>query len=237
MEVSQERSVLAGCASCKLRNADAFCHLNIEALRALDDISYSVLYPEHAVLFSEGQPCRAVFILCSGKAKLSTCSRDGKKVMLRLAQAGELLGLSSALADLTYDVSAETLAPAEARVLKREDFLRFVEGFPSVHPHMLEILSKEYSAGLESLRSLAWFPTARARIAQLLLQLCANGNGPRPESHTKLVLTQEQIAEMTATSRETVTRMMSELRRSRVISLRGPDLVIRNRTALERLAG
>jgi CRP/FNR family transcriptional regulator, cyclic AMP receptor protein len=230
-------AVLESCQACKLRSEDAFCNLSGNVLEALDQISYSILYPEHAVLFSEGQTCQGVFILCSGKVKLFASSGDSKKIMLRIALAGELLGLSSALTASLYDVTAETLTPAIVRLLKRNDFLQFMASFPGIHLHMLNVLSREYGTALESLRSLAWFPTAKARIAQLLLHLCVNGTSSRRELRTKLVLTQEQIGQMTATSRETVARMLSELRKSRIISLRGPDLVIKNRSALERLVG
>lgn len=229
-------ATLPNCKSCKLRDADWFCNLSEEALSALDQISYAVSYPEHAVLISADQPCQAVFLLCSGRAKLSIASQDGKKVMLRVAVSGEVLGLSSVLSGRAYDMVAESLSPAMVRVMKRNDFLDFLRRFSDTNSHLLAALSNEYQSALQSLRSLAWFPTATARVAQLLLQVCADGNGPHPEDRAKLLLTQEQIAQMTATSRETVTRLFSQLRRERVILIRGSDLIIRNRAALEKLA-
>ena len=227
---------LPSCKSCKLRDADSFCHLSKDALSALDQISYSVSYPEHAVLISSDQPCSAVFLLCSGRAKLSTASQEGKKVMLRVAMSGEVLGLSSVLTGGSYDIVAETLSPAVVRVMKREDFVDLLRRFGETNNYLLRALGNEYQSALQSLRSLAWFPTATARVAQLLLHVCSEGNGPSEESRAKLLLTQEQIAQMTATSRETVTRLFTQLRRNRVISIRGSDLIIRNRAALEKLA-
>src|SRR5581483_4014581 len=138
-----------------------------EALKVLLDISYPVGYPEHALVISEDQPCQAVFMLHSGRAKLSTKSRDGKRVMLRIASPGEILGLSSVLLGVGYDITAETLARSVVRVTKREDFLDFVLSYSLLAP-----LASEYQAALDSLRSLAWFPTATARVAQLLLHMC-----------------------------------------------------------------
>jgi CRP/FNR family transcriptional regulator len=188
------------------------------------------------VLITAEQPCQAVFILCKGRAKLSTASREGKKVMLRVANAGEVLGLSSILEREKYDIFAETLSPALVRVAKRQDFLDFLRRNSIIHAHMLEALGREYQTALDSLRSLAWFPTATARVAQLLLHICEPESKPQRETKAKLLLTQEQIAQMTATSRETVTRLLAQLRRERIITIRGSDLIIRNRAALERLA-
>src|SRR5215469_3383511 len=109
---------IENCQACKLRRERAFCNLSAEALRQLDQISYSVSYPEHAVVFTADSPCQGVFLLCAGRAKLSTASRDSKKVMLRVAGAGEVLALSSVLAGSHYEVTAETLSPATIRLMK-----------------------------------------------------------------------------------------------------------------------
>lgn len=225
------------CQPCKLRSESAFCNLSPGALHALDQISYAVAYPDHAVIFTADSPCQGVFLLCAGRAKLSTASREDKKVMLQVAAAGEVLGLSSVLAGSHYEVTAETLSPAVIRLMKRDDFVEFLRRFPECSWRLLQALGQEYEGALHSLRSLGWFPTASARVAQLLLHICEGNDGGERQAKVKLLLTQEQIAQMTATSRETVTRLLSQLRRKRIISLRGSDLMIRNRAALERLAG
>ena len=226
---------IENCQACKLRGEHAFCNLSGEALRALDQISYSVTYPEHAVIFTADSPCQGAFLLCAGRAKLSTASRDNKKIMLQVAGAGEVLGLSSLLVGKHYEVTAETLSPSVLRLMKRDDFLQFLQKFSETPFRLLEALGQEYEVGLHSLRSLAWFPTATARVAQLLLHICEEDEGQKRQAKVKLLLTQEQIAQMTATSRETVTRLLSQLRRERIISIRGSDLVIRNRAALEQM--
>ena len=227
---------IENCPACKLKEITAFCNLRTEALRQLDQISYSVTYPEHALIFTADSPSHGVFLLCSGRAKLSTASRDTKKVMLRAAGPGEILGLSSVLSGTRYEVSAETLAPSVVRLMKREDFLGLVHAFPEVSLQLLNALGQEYQIALQSLRSLAWFPTATARVAQLLLQISEEEQRMDRSGKVKLLLTQEQIAQMTATSRETVTRLLSQMRREHIISIRGSDLVIRNRAALEQMA-
>lgn len=236
MSGSNGSCFIENCQACKNRDDRAFCNLSPEALRALDQISYSVTYPEHAVIFSADAPCHGVFLLCAGRAKLSTASRDEKKVMLQVASAGEVLGLSSVLSGSHYEVSGETLSPSVLRLMKRDDFLQFLHRFPETSFRLLEALGQEYTVALQSLRSLAWFPTATARVAQLLLHICEEDAGGERESKAKLLLTQEQIAQMTATSRETVTRLLGQLRRERIIAIRGSDLVIRNRAALEQMA-
>jgi len=236
MSSASDVCAIENCQACKFRSEYAFCSLSPAAREVLEQISYEVTYPEHAVLFTADSSCQGVFLLCAGRAKLSTASRDEKRVMLRVAVAGEILGLSSVIAGSHYEVSAETLSPATVRTMRRGDFMDFLRQFPETSFPLLQALGTEYQVALQSLRSLAWFPTATARVAQLLLQISDDENLPSREAKVKLLLTQEQIAQMTATSRETVTRLLGQLRRERIISIRGSDLVIRNRAALQRMA-
>src|SRR5438045_8185725 len=96
-------------------------------MQGLQEIRSLAALPAGAVLWMEGQPTRGIFILCHGRAKLSTSSSDGKTIILRIAEAGELLGLSSTISDKPYEVTAETLEPTQANFISRHDFLAFLK--------------------------------------------------------------------------------------------------------------
>jgi CRP/FNR family transcriptional regulator len=225
---------MKGCVGCKTRSATAFCNLPGEALNELDHISLAVSYPEHAILFSEEQSSKGVFLVCSGKVKLSARAQDGKEIMLQAALPGQLLGLSATVAGIPYGLSASTMSPSTIRFVRREDFLAFLKSSQDSALNAVQALSLEYDQVLSSLRSIGLLHTATARIAQLLLRMAAEANDVG--SNLRLLLTQEQIAQMTCTTRETVTRFFTQLRRDEVIALRGSNLVIRDRHALERMA-
>jgi CRP/FNR family transcriptional regulator len=112
------------CLNCQLRGRGYFCHLAGEELQALAAISYSTVYPEGSVLFVEGQMPRGVYILCRGKAKLSMVSKEGKTLILRISEPGDVLGLSSCLLSQPYQGTVETLTPCQVNFIRREDFLR-----------------------------------------------------------------------------------------------------------------
>lgn len=232
MALADPPPALENCSSCRNRSASAFCSLSSEALQALEQISFAFPYPERTTLFAENQPCRGVFLLCSGRAKLTTSAPSGKTLILRAVEAGEVLGLSSVLSGAYYQVTARIASPtATVRFIKRDEFIRFLRTFHEGNLHVIQALGQEYEHALENLRSLAWLSTATARVAQLLLQI-----GGSEGNNGRLLLTQQQIAQMTATTRETVTRLLLQLRKDRIISLQGSDLLIRNRAALERMA-
>jgi CRP/FNR family transcriptional regulator, cyclic AMP receptor protein len=93
---------------CKMSRPGFFCRFSPAVLRSVDETSHHSIMPAGAVLFVEGQTPRGVFILCSGKVKLSTTSKEGKVLILKQAEAGEVLGLSAAISSTNYEMTAET---------------------------------------------------------------------------------------------------------------------------------
>jgi CRP/FNR family cyclic AMP-dependent transcriptional regulator len=100
------------CLTCHLRTENLFCALPKESLDVFNQIKHAAVYPEHAVIFLEGQEPRGIFMLCQGQAKLSTTARDGKTFILRIAKAGEVLGLHATVTGRPYELTVETCSPA-----------------------------------------------------------------------------------------------------------------------------
>lgn len=112
--------VTESCLACKLRKDSWFCGLSPEVLKAFSAATHPTTYPGGALLFVEGQMPRGAFVLCSGKAKLSTTSREGKVLILKVAEAGEVLGLSAAISGTAYELTAETTGPCQVNFVERE---------------------------------------------------------------------------------------------------------------------
>src|ERR1035437_9225018 len=104
-----------------------FCDLPASALELIETIKYATAYPKGAVLVVEGQAPRGIFVLCKGRVKLSICSTDGKTLILKIAEPGEVLGLSATVSGKPYELTAETVDPCQVNFVKREDFLRFLK--------------------------------------------------------------------------------------------------------------
>src|SRR6202166_417272 len=89
--------IIEDCVTCPHRESRLFCNLNPQALQRLSEITSSATYPKGATLFVEGQLARGVFILCAGHVKLSTSSSDGRTLILRICESGDLLGLPATI--------------------------------------------------------------------------------------------------------------------------------------------
>jgi CRP/FNR family cyclic AMP-dependent transcriptional regulator len=221
------------CHSCKLRASGFFCQLSAAALKDFNSAKTPATYPAGALLFLEKQDPRAVFVLCAGHVKLSISSSAGKLLILRIAKPGEILGLMAAISGSPYEVTAETLYPCQVAYVRRDDFLRFVGKYPEVYRGVVKQLTTLYSGACEQLRTVGLSASAPEKLARLLLDWSTETNDTKQSTQIKLPLTHEEIAEFIGTTRETVTRTLSEFKSRHLVSLEGSTLMISNRPALE----
>jgi len=223
------------CTTCELRSSGFFCDLPPASLKALEAAKYSTAYPEGAVLFMEGQSPRGILILCKGRVKLSMTSADGESVILRIVKPGEVVGLHAAVSGEPYQSTAETLEPCQVNFIKREDFLRFLRENAEGSIRAARQLSNDYHTACDQVRTLGLSHSVPEKLAKFLLEWSTNGEEPKRGSRTKLTLTHEEIGQIIGTSRETVTRTLSEFRTKQLAVLNGATLVIKNKEALESL--
>jgi CRP/FNR family transcriptional regulator len=219
-----------------MRSNQIFCDLPEAALQSFEQIKYAAAYPKGAILFVEGQAPRGIFVLCKGRVKLSICSAEGKTLILKLAEDGEVLGLSASVSGKPYEVTAETIDPCQINFVKREDLRCFLKMHTEACMRVVEQLSEKYNMACREIRSLSLSHSAVERLAKLLLEWAVkNGEGARQEPRIKLALTQEEIAQMIGTSRETVARLFTDLKKQEIVQTRGSTLIIRNKAALNAL--
>ncbi|MBI4466910.1 MAG: Crp/Fnr family transcriptional regulator [Acidobacteria bacterium] len=194
------------------------------------------VYPAAAVLFVEGQPARGLFLICSGKVKLTASSPQGRSLIVRVAEPGEVLGLSAVISNADYEVSAQTLEPAQISFLPRPDFLRFLGSYGEVSVRVAEHLSMELRRAYHQVARIALAPTARAKLAGLLLDWASQDSQPAPKGvRFHLRLTQEEIGELIGSSRETVSRLLNDLRRKGLIDIKGTLVTLPEPRKLEAL--
>jgi CRP/FNR family cyclic AMP-dependent transcriptional regulator len=227
--------VIESCLTCPLVKDRVFCALPPRVIAALDAISSSATYPKDAVLFVEGQEPRGVFVLCNGRVKLSTNSADGKSIIVRIADPGELVGLPGTLSGKPYEVTAEALEPLQANFIPRDAFLQFLREHGEAAVRVAEMLSQIYHATLLEVRYLGLASSAAEKLARFLLDLPATPTHDNGHRRATLTLTHKEIGEMIGSSRETVSRLFANFKRERWIEVHGSTLIIANKPHLEKL--
>jgi CRP/FNR family transcriptional regulator, cyclic AMP receptor protein len=227
--------IIESCNGCKLRKEHSFCNLSPGLLKLFNAASHSSTYPGNAILFVEGQMPRGAFVLCSGRVKLSTTSRDGKVLILKIADAGDILGLSAVISGTEYEVTAETSMPCHVNFVEREALIDLIAKNGEMGLRSAEALSREFQSAYRDIHDLVLARSSAGKLARLLLSW-TDGQKTEREIRIRSSLTHEEMAQMIGSSRETVTRLLSDLKKKEFIRLEGSILVIRNKTALEALA-
>jgi CRP/FNR family transcriptional regulator len=223
------------CQNCLNAGKHAFCSLGQEARAFLESNSVTMEYPRGTVIFREGDTSSAVFVLCSGKVKVSTTSREGRTMILRIADAGDVLGLSSALTGSEYEVTAEVLEPCRVRVLHLRHLNTMLGQYGDASLGVAKALAEDYRAAFDEARLIALPGSPAGRVARLILDW-SNEAKKVSSPFVTMMLTHEELASMTATTRETVTRTLSRMRKEKMISTRGVALTVLQPRALEQLS-
>jgi len=199
------------CLSCTLRRGADFCNLPQHSLDLFDGLGHLSVFPADVELLVEGQSPRGVFVLCSGRAKLSMVSRDGKILILKVASNRQILGLSPIVSGRPSPVTATTLEPCQVKFISQDDFRSMLHKDSTVALACAVALSREVR-------------TAFQDVHDLLL------------ARSSTDFTHEEMAQMIGSSRETVTRLLGEMKRRELIRQEGSTLVIPNRIALQAIA-
>jgi CRP/FNR family cyclic AMP-dependent transcriptional regulator len=178
----------------------AFYDLPGPVLVALDAISSPASYPKQATLFVEGQEASGVFVLCKGRVKLSAHSADGKSIIIRIAEPGELVGVPGTLSRKAYELTAQALEPVQAKFIPRGAFVQFLRENGDAALRVAEILSDIYNSTLLEVRYLGFSGSTAEKLARFLLDLPATPNQNNGHHRAALSLTHREIGEMIGAS-------------------------------------
>ncbi len=225
------------CHSCTLKYPGLFCNLTPAAQHDFDAIKTTSIYPAGTVLFLEKDQFRGVYLLCTGKMKLTISSSGGKTLILRLARPGEVLGLMAAISGTPYEATAEAMEPCQLAFIRSDHFSRFIHKYPEVYSAMLRQMSAQYFGTCQQIRNIALSATSRQKLARLLLDWSADGKETSEGTRISVPLTHEQIAECVGSTRETITRILGDFKNRHLVSLRGATIVIPDRSALAAIGG
>ena len=212
-----------------------FGDLSPAALQRLSEITAPTAYPKGATLFVEGQPSRGVFVLSAGHVKLSTSSADGRTLILRICEPGDVLGLPATISGRSYETTGDAIEQTQANFIGRSDFVNLLREHGEVAMRVALELSNIYRKAVAEMRTIGLSHSARERLARFILKWSSRQPSENGAIKFKLALTHEEIAQMIGASRETVTRLFAELKRKDLLQVKGSSVTIRDKAGLEQL--
>jgi CRP/FNR family cyclic AMP-dependent transcriptional regulator len=208
----------------------------LRAIPGIDRVSRTRIYPRGATVFNEGDVARGVYVLSSGRAKVSISSADGRKLIIRIARAGDVLGLYAGLTGRPFEATAEMVEGGRIDFISRADLLNLM-GQQPLNSDLVEMFSRQFSEFVDNTRMLLLSESALEKLARLMVRWGRDfGERTSEGIRVKLLLTQEEIAQIIGASRETVTRLFSSLKRDQIIRVKRDSLWIRDSEALASLA-
>jgi len=177
-------------------------------------------------VFLQGEMPLGLWMLEAGELRISRLSSHGRNVVLEILEPGDLAGLASAVGDIPYETGSETSGDSRLRLLARADLMRVLQSDPESYAAVASMLAREVAAAHRWIGRTTLTRSGQARFAHFVL------NATAPELAR---LTQTELARRIGISRETVSRIVGDLRESGVLSPQRGSIRVSDRDALEQI--
>jgi CRP/FNR family transcriptional regulator, cyclic AMP receptor protein len=202
-----------------------------------DQSRISTIHPDGTLIFNEGQSPVGVYLVLGGSAKVSISSPQGKLLIIRVARAGEFLGINATMTGLPYQATAQAWRKCTTSFIPRAEFIALQQRDERLREQVQVALSRYVIELLGITRRLMLAETAAEKLASLLLRWCDEFGSVEPHG-IRLVweFTHEDVAQMICVSRETVTRLLGEFSKRGLVLLTGNSLLVSEPQGLEEIA-
>lgn len=222
-------------ATTALLKVPFFAKLSAEEANSLSQQLVMRRFSTNQVIFHLGDPGGLLYIITSGKVKISHSTLDGQEALLAILGSGDFFGELALLDDSPRSATAEAIEPTVTLTLHREAFLRFLNNNPGFASHVLHILAKRIR-NLNDQISDVFFLDLNGRLARTLLNL-AEQHGRMVDNGIliELSLTQTDLAEMTGATRVSINKTLGRFRRAKWVKSEGRRFTILNEMALRNL--
>ena len=221
------------CADCETREKGIFCSMQMPELESLTKNKITNTYKKGYTIFFQGIPPFGLYCLKSGKVKLSQAGDDGKELIIRIAQEGDIIGHRSLFSHQNYHASAVALEDSVICFIDKNHIFELIQRNPGVALKIIERLSLEMGAA-EKRSSSLFRKNVRERMAEIFLWLRQTFGVDCEDGRIKLniTLTREELASMIGTASETVIRSISEFKAEGIIQQEGKTIFILNEEKL-----
>ena len=216
---------------------EIFDGLTDSDLAELDDRFAMASFRKGELIYSPFDRGDALFLIESGRVRLFRSASDGRQVTLAMLDPGASFGQISVLDEPLHDAYAEAMADCVVRVLRVVDLERAIGEHPRMAMNLMRSLSERLRTAEDQIEALAFHPVP-ARLAGKLLELMDRYGRVTPTGiRIDERFTHMQLAEMIGTSRETLTKVLNELRDEHLIDVRDRLVWVLDVDGLERIKG
>ncbi len=218
-----------------LANFNLFEDLSKAKMESLSSVTFMHNFAKNQPIYFAEEPSNSIFFLKKGRVKLTRMSPDGKEMIVALVNPGEVFGEMAIVEDGNRTDTAYALDETMICAISKDDFHGFVEENPELNPKVTKLIGLKLRQFSEKVEDLV-FRDAPTRVVSFLLTL-AEGQGKKigDEIFVKPFLTHQDIAELTACTRQTVNTILTDLRENGIIHFDRKKLIIKNEKKLREM--
>lgn len=216
-----------------LKELVVFSRLDWGEVKLICERAYERWYQKNEVIFFEcDNEDKKLYILVSGRVKLSMLSPDGKEKVLTILQEGDIFGEMSLFDEDPHPITAEVIEEARLVILPFDDLENIIMQNPKVAIKIIEALAKKTRLLTSQIRELV-FQDAEGRLASLLTRFAEDfGVDVKSGKMIDLILTHQEIANLLGSSRVTVTKLINQFIDEGIIKMYKRKIVILNEKKL-----
>ncbi len=214
-----------------------FAGLEARALEAVNQRFVERGYLPGEIIYFAGDPAERLYVVADGRVKLLRHTPAGKDVLLDMLSPGDFFGSLSSLGENLYAGTAQAHTAACVLSVEAEDFRAILEENPGITLKVLDIVSSRLEAAHEMVRQLSAY-SAEQRVAYALLMLSKKLG--RPDEVGLLIqtpLSRDDLAQMTGTTTETASRVLSQFQKDGLIESGRQWVAIKDPEGLQAITG
>lgn len=209
-----------------LQKVPFFQGLSEKELEMVSAVMIERLYPKGEILFFEGDPGEALFVIKNGRVKISKMSEDGREQILHILKDGDIFAEVILFDRGPYPATAEAVENTTCWLLSNAAMEKLLASQPLLAIKLLRIMSRRLRQAQILIRDLALHDTY-SRLASLILRLIRReGKVTEKGIVLDLQLTRQEMASMIGTSRETVARILSRFQKDGIILLNKQQIIV-----------
>jgi CRP-like cAMP-binding protein len=209
-----------------LRHVPLFRDFEPEQLAELARLFTVHQFRKHQTIFREGDPSEKFYVVVSGSVAVVRVNSEGRETILSLLKGNDFFGEMSIFDSVVRSAAVRTVTAAEVAMIDREDFMALLDHSPQIGRLLIIALADRLRAA-NALIASTTSQDIRSRLAALLLNLMERFGEPAPNGvRIALRLTNQEMANMIGTTRETVNRTLNRFWDERLIDMRTANVVI-----------
>ena len=218
-------SILMGkCQQCIIRHFNSFKSLTSDELTCISDAKSEVSFKKGQVVFTEGSTINGVFCVKSGKCKLSKLNSNGKEQIVRFMKGGDVLGYRSVIVGEPVTLTVTALDEMKACFIPKSDIMEALERNPKFIMDMMKTACADLKDANMTISKMAQ-KSVKERLADSLLFL-EETFSTTEDGYIDIQLSREEISSIIGTATESAIRLLSELKKEKIINLKGKNIKI-----------